>query len=166
MSVVHSKNLLCFQFSVAWNVSMENLGFTGSVVQFRRGLQRGEDGPQQGLAKGHPQPQLLLGWHILFHPRHSRTNIFVAFFVSFSWFILEIWSIKKKIDKKNSFEANQRYSNFNRNECLVDCWQQIIYSLNLALLCFLVTSKQMMTIKSRNVYASHMQINKSVILCG
>lgn len=48
------------------------------------------------------------------------------------------------------------------DECLVDCWQQIIYSLNLSLLCFLVASKQMMTIKSRIVCVRHMQIGKEL----
>lgn len=49
------------------------------------------------------------------------------------------------------------------NECLVDCWHKIIYSQNLALLCFPVASKQMMTIKSINVYVTYMQTSKRVI---
>lgn len=85
-------------------------------------------------------------------------------FVSFKWFILEIPSIpNKKIKVKiNPLKLANGNLVLTENKRLVDCWQQIIYSLDLGLLCFPVASKQMMTIKSRNVYVTHMQISKRV----
>lgn len=58
----------------------------------------------EGLAQGGTWQRniasLFLGWHILLCPRHQWMIISMAFFfvcfVSFSWFILEIWSIQKK----------------------------------------------------------------------
>lgn len=76
-------------------------------------------GPGQDLSKEHCQPTFGLTHIVL--PKISQDDHFYGFFfvlfVSFCWFILEIWPIQKKkekLDKKNSFEANQWYSSSNK----------------------------------------------------
>lgn len=82
-------------------------------------LWAGGAGPGRDLAKEHCQPIFRLTHTAL--PKTPMDDHFYGFFfvcfVSFSWFILEIWSIqkkKKKLEKNNSFEANQWYSSPNK----------------------------------------------------
>lgn len=159
MSVIHGSGLLFSIFccsecqygrTCSLLVPLCNLAVVYSKNAVRSDL-------QYNLTIGHPQTWLLLGWNVLFHWKHCRTTVSMLFcfcFFSFSCFTLEIPTIQKKYyiyTKKNAFEANQWYSCFNRKWCVVDCWQQKMYSLNLALLYFPVTSKQMMTINSRTL---------------